>query len=74
MVQRKMDELCRIVLPRDMINALGITPKSVLNLQLAGTKIVLEKSAQSCKLCGSTQELVEPEGICHSCVERIKAM
>ena len=72
MLQRKIDELGRIVLPKEMMCALGITTCTPVNVSVADSKIVIEKTDETCKLCGSVDDVVHNEGICRKCVERIK--
>ena len=46
-MQRKLDELGRIVLPIEMRQMLNMEEKDVINIKIDGKKIILEKAPQS---------------------------
>lgn len=70
---RKIDELGRIVIPRDFREKLGFTDKSDIRIQMANDTLVLSAAYPSCAICGSTCELKPIRGkhICKSCAESL---
>ncbi len=74
MVTRKIDELGRIVIPRDYRRALGLTPQTPLEMELNGETIVVRKKTRSCVLCGApATERFEIE-LCDDCIRKIQKL
>ena len=71
---RKVDELGRVVLPKEIRNVLGIEPKTPLEIFIDGDKLVLKKYEPFCIFCGSSEKLVslEDKNVCAKCVEKLK--
>ena len=76
MVERKIDGLGRIVLPKEMRKKLGIRAGTVLLINLDRDTIELKKLTRYCKLCGSTQNIVSTSKgeLCENCIRMIKSM
>ncbi|MBC8546956.1 AbrB/MazE/SpoVT family DNA-binding domain-containing protein [Clostridiaceae bacterium NSJ-31] len=74
--ERAVDELGRVVLPKELRHALDLREKMKLSIRREGDEIVLSKARPCCKLCGSEQELTEVgyNSLCAACIERIKAL
>lgn len=70
---RKIDELGRIVIPRDFREKLGFTDKSDIRIQMANDTLVLSAAYPTCAICGSTRELQPIRGkhVCKFCVESL---
>lgn len=70
-IVRKVDELGRIVLPKELRTVLGIDIKDPLEIFTDNQYIVLKKYNPACIVCGSMKELVNMNGknICKKCVE-----
>ncbi len=68
-VERKVDELGRIVLPIDLRRALDISEHDTLEIHTEGSAIVLRKKQRTCVFCGETQNTTEFRGrnICPRC-------
>lgn len=74
---RQLDELGRIVLPRELREELDVKPRDMLDIfKSKEGQIVLSAAAEHCKLCGSTSGLskVENNVLCSTCIEQIKQM
>ena len=71
MVQRKLDELGRLVIPEEITAALNITAKTLLDIRLEDNKIIIEKAGESCALCGDTENVIEGFRVCRACAQRI---
>ena len=71
---RKIDELGRVVLPRELRGELNLRIGDCVTIQCEGGRIWLEKNRLSCWLCGSPEDLLELENgasVCMSCAEKI---
>lgn len=70
---RKIDELGRIVIPRDFREKLGFADKSDIRIQMVDDTLVLSAANPSCAICGNTCELKPIRGkhICNSCAESL---
>lgn len=76
-IQRKIDELGRVVLPMEMRKALTMVEKSTVNIRIEGNKITLERVDCHCQICGRTGDELVPVKkcfLCPECVENIKNM
>ena len=74
-VQRCLDELGRITLPKEIRKNLSIPTGTPLLIHVEGNKIILEKSGKACAICGSADDIKEfnDKGVCINCIEQIKA-
>ena len=73
-ITRPVDELGRIVIPKEIRSTMNISSKDLLEIHLDGDNIVLKKSENRCVLCGSDNELITYNGkcVCNSCVDGLK--
>lgn len=73
-IVRRVDDLGRIVIPMELRRTLGIHVKDPLSISVDNDKIVLEKYAESCVICGSEQDVAEVKDrpICAACIGEIK--
>ncbi len=55
-IVRKIDELGRIVLPRELRNKLNIREKDALEIYVDGEYIMLKKFEMSCIFCDNEEE------------------
>ncbi len=74
MVNRKLDELGRVVLPRDYREALGLTPQTPLTMDLAGDTIVIKKRTLTCALCGAEIPEDSKVTLCKKCIAKVKKL
>lgn len=72
-MQRKVDELGRIVLPAEMREQLHIAEKDTLDITVQGNTIVLAKAEDSCIFCKCAENLVKLNRVpvCESCRQRL---
>lgn len=73
-IVRKVDELGRIVLPKELRCTLDIEEKDSLEIYIDGDCIVLKKYVRGCTFCGSMSDLLSlgSKSICHKCAEDIE--
>ena len=72
MVNRKIDELGRVVIPRDYREPLGLTPQTPLTMELVGDTIVIKKRTQTCALCGKEISEDGKISLCPACIRKVK--
>lgn len=76
-IQRKVDELGRVVLPIEMRQALSLGEKATVNIRCDNDKITIENAAACCKLCHTGDGPLTRSGndcFCTACIERIKGL
>ena len=73
-VQRSLDELGRITLPKEIRRHLTSPTGTPLLIHVEGNKIILEKSSAACAICGSIDDVREfnGKGVCYHCIEQIR--
>ncbi len=75
-VVRQIDELGRVVIPRDMRRELGLSCGDKIAFQSDDSKIIISKLDKSCALCGSKHGLVpfNDKYLCTECLKSIKTI
>ena len=70
---RKVDELCRIVIPMELRTKLGIQEKDPIEIFVDGYSIILKKYNPNCIFCGSSRDLFSYNDslICSKCKNKI---
>ncbi len=73
-ITRQVDQLGRVVLPKELRRTLDIGEKDLLEIYVEGESIILKKLEMSCVFCGSRKEITEYNGkyICRSCINKLK--
>lgn len=73
---RPIDELGRIVLPKEIRNNFGINPKDAVEIFTDGDRIILQKYEPACIFCGNADKIVFFGGkrICTDCLAKIKTV
>ena len=73
-ITRPVDELGRVVLPKELRNTLGINTKDLLEIHIEGDMIILKKNVDQCIFCGAGHDLVpyNEKFVCKSCAEGLK--
>ena len=71
---RPIDELGRIVLPKEIRKNLNINPKDSVEIFTDGERIVLQKYEPACIFCQNADKIVYFEGkrICTECLAKLK--
>lgn len=76
-VTRKVDQLGRVVIPKELRTVLDIEDnKDLLEIYVEGDKIILKKFAAGCTLCGKAGDLCifKDKAICTDCIAELKGM
>lgn len=73
-IVRKIDDLGRIVIPKETRKVLGINEGDSIEFFTEGENIVLKKYQPGCVFCGSAREIVNFKGknICKECLKNIR--
>ena len=73
-IVRKVDDLGRIVLPKELRKILDIEERDPLEIFVDGNYIMLQKYEPSCIFCGSADGVTNYKGknICASCINELK--
>ena len=71
---REIDHLGRIVIPKELRRSMRLADGTPLHIKVDGKKIILEKSAIVCALCGTEENVIDMDdfSICQSCIDKIK--
>ena len=72
-IVRKVDELGRIVIPKELRRNLGIEIKDPLEIYVDGDQVILKKYEPTCLFCGEGNGVRNFNGknICPSCIKSI---
>lgn len=72
-IVRKLDELGRVVIPKEIRNKLDIEEKDQIEIYLDGTSIVLRKFETGCIFCNNSKDLLtfKDKLICKKCLSKI---
>lgn len=74
-VMRKIDNLGRIVLPKELRNIEQLEVGTEMNIYLAEDgSILLQRALTHCRLCGSTTQIhvIGNKALCQSCIQQIR--
>ena len=75
-IVRSIDELGRIVVPKEFRKTLGISAGDPVEISSEGDKIILTKYSPVCHFCGSDESVTEfkEKSICRECIKAIKSL
>lgn len=73
-VVRKIDELGRIVLPKELRLSLGINEGDQMEIYVEGDSVLLRKYEPTCVFCGDTRNVAvyKEKNVCASCMRELK--
>ena len=71
---RRIDDLGRIVVPKELRTTLDIQVGDPLEILVEGDKIVLQKYQPACTFCNGTDNIVyfQEKRICAACLAKLK--
>lgn len=69
-MKRQIDELGRVVVPKDVRNALNIRARDYLEITLEEGRFTVCKAEETCVFCGKTESLVmlNDKFVCPDCI------
>ena len=73
-IVRNVDELGRIVIPKEMRKKMDIANSDPVEIYVEGNKIILTKYQPNCSFCASEENILEFKGkkICAECLNELK--
>ena len=73
-IVREIDELGRIVLPKELRRTLGLNDRESVEIYVDQDAIILKKFKSTCVLCGDNEDLLDFKGksICQKCMDELK--
>ena len=74
-IVRKVDELGRVVIPKELRRTGDIAEGDPLEFYVEGEQIILKKYEPNCTFCGQADEILVYKGknICRKCLREIKS-
>ena len=72
-IVRRVDELGRIVIPKEMRKSLNIDQKDPIEISIEGSSIILQKYENRCVFCGAIKPSIQYNGklMCTKCLKEI---
>lgn len=72
---RRVDELGRIVIPKEMRTKLDIDEGTPIEIRMDGDTIVLKKDLPACIFCGADSEIIDFKGkkVCMACLSALRS-
>lgn len=72
-IVRRIDELGRVVLPKELRKTMGIEPGDALEIFVTGKDIILQKYEAGCHFCGGAENLsrVGDMLVCKECKKQL---
>ena len=73
---RHVDELGRVVIPKEIRNKLDIKEKDPLEIYVEGYAVILKKFESNCIFCGNAKKLTEYKGklVCDKCLSKLSSI
>lgn len=73
-IVRKVDDLGRIVIPKELRKTLNISERDSLEIFVDGEQIILRKYEPACIFCGSASDVINYKGknICKKCLKEMR--
>lgn len=73
-IVRAVDDLGRIVIPKELRRTLDIAERDCLEIFVEGEQIILKKYEPSCLFCGQARDVFNYKGknVCHSCIKELR--
>lgn len=73
---RHVDELGRVVIPKEIRNKLDIKEKDPLEIYVEGYAVILKKFESNCIFCGNDKSLFDYRDklICNKCLNNIASL
>lgn len=72
-IVRRVDNLGRIVIPKETRKMLGILIRDPIEILIEGDRILLRKYVETCSMCGKNEELqsIGNLKLCRACIKII---
>lgn len=72
-MERRVDELGRVVIPNHIRKALGLEPKTKVKFEVMGKSVIVSKAYPTCIICGCEKDLTEVKSkyVCADCKKQL---
>ena len=72
-IVRRVDELWRVVIPKEMRRQLNIEERDPIEITCDGTSIILQKYENRCVFCGAIKPAIKYNGklVCKKCLSSL---
>ncbi|KHD35181.1 AbrB family transcriptional regulator [Clostridium acetobutylicum] len=73
-IVRRLDDLGRVVIPKELRRTFNIAEKDALEIYVDGEQIILKKYQPACIFCGDASDVVNYKGkkICKHCLAELR--
>lgn len=73
-IVRRIDELGRVVIPKEMRKVLELKERDPMEIEIEGTEIILRKYENRCAFCGKVkpEHNFKEKKICKRCMEELR--
>ncbi|MFI5359529.1 MAG: AbrB/MazE/SpoVT family DNA-binding domain-containing protein [Halanaerobiales bacterium] len=73
-IVRKIDDLGRIVLPKELRKTMNINKKDPMEIYVDEDSVILKKYQPACIFCKSAENTIEYKNkiVCRECLEKMK--
>lgn len=74
-IVRRIDDLGRMVIPKEIRKTRGIDPKTPMEIFVDGDRIILRPYQAECIFCGEVEGVVDYKGkkICSECMKDLRS-
>jgi len=75
-IVRRLDDLGRVVIPKELRTCQGIAEGDGLEIFVNGTEIILRKYEPGCSSCGNTEiaTVIKNVKLCRECAEQVHVL
>ena len=72
-IVRNIDELGRIVIPKEMRRVMDIASSDPVEIFVEDDAVIVKKYVPVCRFCGSGENLTEylDQNVCRGCIEKL---
>jgi transcriptional pleiotropic regulator of transition state genes len=75
-IVRQLDQLGRIVIPKELRTTFDLNEKDPIEIYVEGNDIILRKYQPACIFCNEATDVIQYQGknVCRNCLEKLKAL
>jgi len=75
-IVRRVDDLGRVVLPKELRTVMGISERDPLEIFVDGTFVMLKKYEPACVFCSRSESIstFKSRNVCKACIEEMIAV
>jgi len=75
-IVRRIDELGRVVIPKEIRSMLGIHNGDAVEISSDGERVTISKYSAVCHFCGTTDGVIEfkAKRVCRACISELERL